>query len=111
MHSDLVIARKEYKKMILDSKSQHWQEFTTDADSPSKISKLVRSLNKTESNFLGLLKDPTTGEFIDNPQASAKVLLNKFFPNHGIPDPEKDSQLANCLWDCDIDRGIFIILL
>ena len=83
--------------MILESKSQHWQEFSTDADSASKISKLIRSLNKSESNFLGLFMDPTIGDFIDNPVASARVLLNKFFLNHNISDPKTVSHNINCL--------------
>ena len=45
LHSDLVIARKEYKHIILEAKKQHWQEFSSNADSASKISNLIRSLN------------------------------------------------------------------
>ena len=68
---------------------------------------MVRSLNKANSNFLGLLKDPVTGEFLDNPQASARVLLNKFFPDHEISEPEADNQMVINQWDCDLDRSTF----
>ena len=56
---------------------------------------------------MGLLKDPITGEFLNNPQASAKVLLNKFFPDHVISDPEEDNQMVVNQWDCDLDRSTF----
>ena len=65
------------KKSIKLAKKEHFEETTTQTDSTSKIAKLVRSLNNQESNFLGLLKDPITGKFCDDPKASAKVLLEK----------------------------------
>ena len=53
--------------------------FVTQLDSASEISKLVRNLNGSNAKQLGLLKDPKTGKFFDNPGDSARDLLQKLF--------------------------------
>ena len=97
---DLALARKDYKLVILAAKQKSWEVFTTQTDSTSKISKLIRSLNSSRSECLGLLKDPTTGEFLDDPLASTNVLLEKFFQKHDKMSFPEFLQTGGdtCLW-------------
>ena len=106
---ELALARKDYKLVISAAKQKIWEVFTTQTDSTSKISKLVRSLNNPNSECLGLLKNPTTGEFLDDPLAPTNVLLDKFFPNYdkmSLPEFHQTSS-DTCLWNWDIDGSVF----
>ena len=95
--------------VILAAKQKSWEVFTTQTDSTSKISKLIRSLNSSNSECLGILKDPTTGEFLDDPLASTNVLLEKFFPKHDKMSLPEFLQTGSdtCLWCWDIDESVF----
>ena len=48
--------RREYKKAIITAKREGWIKFTSEIKHPSDVSKLIKSLNNSKNNALGLFK-------------------------------------------------------
>ena len=97
--------RNEYKRTLRKAKKETWKQWTSSTDSAQEMSKLIRSLNKSNDKSLGLLKN-SQGQYVDNPEDTVSILMQRFFPNHNLESDDtnrqecctvRNSQLNQCI--------------
>jgi ribonuclease HI len=92
----------EYKKLIRQSKRQHFCRLTTEIQNPKDLAKLHKNLqNKHNNKHLGMVKKPD-GSLTETIDDMANTLLNTHFPNNSSyerPMPNTNTTIApNHTW-------------
>ena len=78
-------AKKTFKKEVIKAKSNAWKEFCSEIETEQCVSKIIKALqNKDDIKSIPLLKH-SNGIPATTPAESAKILLDKHFPNNIKP--------------------------
>ena len=79
--SEYRLIRKEYKKLITNTKTQSWQEFCTNTETLSATARLNKLLCKSDQNNIEWIKK-SDGNAATQPQDILSVLLDTHFPGN-----------------------------
>ena len=88
-------SRREYKRELLRSKRQSWQDFCGNIQGNHAAAKLFKHLGSKQGGGLGLLQLPN-GEFTTNRESTLAHLLKVHFPgSQSLVSPPSDSASSN----------------
>ena len=79
--SEYRLIRKEYKKLITNTKTQSWQQFCTNTETLSATARLNKLLCKNDQNNIEWIKK-SDGNAATQPQDILSVLLDTHFPGN-----------------------------
>ena len=100
--------RKEYKKCLFNAKRDTWRKYTSSVNSPQDVSKLLKSLNKSNEKLLGLLKD-SEGNYLNDPLESGMVLMARYFPGHKDISEDKNDKKCTTVKNSHLNTNVFTI--
>jgi hypothetical protein len=78
--NDYRIVRNEYSEMIEKKKEESWREFSTDVDSISDCSRLMKIVNRKRSEEISFLRKED-GSYTTTPEATLELLMETHFPD------------------------------
>jgi len=78
---------KAFKNMIKAAKAESWKEFCSNNTGPKDLSKVIRSVTKSRTPDIGLIKDKD-GQFSSDPSETIDILCSTHFP--GCIDETKE---------------------
>ena len=70
--------------------------------------RLIRSLNKSNDNPLGLLKN-SQGQYVDNPDDTVHILMERFFPNHKNVSNDLNRQVCQTVRHLLLNHSVFTV--